>query len=111
MERRPPWPAAVAQGVSAWGPPAPQPESPAPPATNPVAVAAAPQAPPFPYTLIGRFDDGEPRALLSGPLRSFGVKPAEVLDGAWRIEAVDAQGITVIWLPAGLKKTIPFASS
>jgi len=111
MERRAPWPAAAAQGVSAWGTPAPPPAPAAPPPTNSVAVAAPPQAPPFPYTLIGRIDDGEPRALLSGPLRSFGVKQAEVLDGTWRIDAVEAQGITVTWLPAGLKKIIPFASS
>ncbi len=110
-QRRESWPAAAALGVAAWSPPAPPPAPPAPPAPKPVVAAVQPQAPPFPYTLIGRLDDGEPRALLSGPLRSFGAKAADVIDGAWRVDTVDAQGMTVTWLPAGLKRAIPFASS
>jgi hypothetical protein len=55
-------------------------------------------------------DDGEPHALLSGPLRSFGVKAAEVVDGQWRIDAVEPQGVTLTWLPGGVKKNLAFGS-
>lgn len=107
--RRTVWQAGIAQGVAAWNPP-PPPPPPLPTAPPPAAAAAPapPQAPPFPYTLIGRLDDGEPRALLSGPLRSFGVKAAEVIDGQWRVDAVQPQGVTLTWLPGGVKKTIAF---
>ena len=101
------WQAGSAQGVAAWNPPPP----PLPPAAPPPARAAAPappQAPPFPYTLIGRLDDGEPRALLSGPLRSFGVKATEMIDGQWRVDAVQPQGVTLTWLPGGVTKTLAF---
>jgi hypothetical protein len=66
--------------------------------------------PPFPYTLIGRLDDGQAHALLSGPLRSFGVKVADVIDGQWRVDDVQARGITITWLPGGVKTTLVFAS-
>ena len=108
-ERRTAWQAGIAQGVAAWNmpPPPPPPPRPAPPPAT-AAAPALPQAPPFPYTLIGRLDDGEPRALLSGPLRSFGVKAAEVIDGQWRVDAVQPQGVTLTWLPGGVKKTLAF---
>ena len=108
------WQAAPAQAVAAWGaPPAP----PAPPAASrpqaaPVPTAATPaEAPAFPYTLIGRLDDGEARALLSGPTRSFGVKAADVIDGQWRVDAVAPRGLTLTWLPGGVKKTLALAPS
>ena len=110
-DHRPVWQAGIAQGVAAWNPPPPQPPPRAPPPAAAAAAAAAPappQAPPFPYTLIGRLDDGEPRALLSGPLRSFGVKATEVIDGQWRVDAVQPQGVTLTWLPGGMKKTLAF---
>ena len=106
-EHRATWQAGSAQGMAAWNPPPPPPPPPAPPAA-PAAAPAPPQAPPFPYTLIGRLDDGEPCALLSGPLRSFGVKATEVIDGQWRVDAVQPQGVTLTWLPGGVKKTLAF---
>ena len=101
------WQAGIAQGLAAWNPHPPAPPPPAPPPA-PAAAPAPPQAPPFPYTLIGRLDDGEPCALLSGPLRSFGVKATEVIDGQWRVDAVQPQGVTLTWLPGGVKKTLAF---
>lgn len=108
-DRRQPWRAALAPGVAAWsGPPAPPP----PPAPARVVATTAPaQAPAFPYTLIGRLDDGEPLALLSGPLRSFGVKAADVIDGEWRVDSVQARGLTLTWLPGGVKKTLALGPS
>jgi len=64
--RRSGWPLLPAPARSAWGPP------PAPPAP-PVTVAAAPQpsAPPFPYQLVGRWE--EPAA--TGPVARPGTVP------------------------------------
>lgn len=68
-------------------------------------------APAFPYTLIGRLDDGEARALLAGPTRSFGVTASDVIDGHWRVDAVPPRGLVLTWLPGGIKKTLALAPS
>ena len=119
---RSPWRAALPQGVAAWsGPPTPAPQptrpvallAPASAYASAPATATATTAPvlAFPYKLIGRLDDGVPQALLSGTSRSFGVKAADVIDGQWRVDAVDAQSVTVTWLRTGARKTLSFASS
>lgn len=108
---RSPWRPAPARGLAAWnGPPPPPPPPPARQAAR-TAARPQPQAPAFPYTLIGRLDDGEPQALLSGPMRSFGVKVNEVIDGQWRLDAVGPEGVTLTWLPGSEKKNLIFAAS
>ncbi len=106
-ESRVPWRAALPQGLAAWGPPPPPPPSPA----RAPAAPAAPQPPPFPYTLIGRIDDGQQRALLSNNARSFGAKASDVIDGVWRVDAVDPAGVTLTWLPGDIKRTLGFPAS
>jgi len=103
------WIAVSASGIAAWGPPAAPPTPPS--SRNAPAAQAAPDPPPFPYTLIGRLDDGEPQALLSGPNRSFGVKAADVIDGQWRVDEVQPRALTLTWLPGGIKRTLAFAPS
>lgn len=101
--------------ASAWGPPPPPP---APVAGKAKATQAAdeapagpPPAPPFPYTLIGRVEDGPvTQALLSSARRTLGVKPKDVVDGQWRVDAVDAAGLTLTWLPSGQTLTLTLAS-
>jgi hypothetical protein len=100
----------------AWVPPPPPP--PAPPPRAPVVVATAgaasapPQAPAFPYQLIGRVEEaGVAHALLAAPGRTLGVRASDVLDGQWRIDAVDAQGLALTWLPGGQRLQVPFRSS
>lgn len=106
---RPAWPALDAKSAAAWsGPPVVASTA---AASAPVVARTAAQAPPFPYALIGRLDDGEPRALLSGPRRSLGAKATDLIDGDWRVDAVTPQGVTLTWLPGGIKKTITFGSS
>ena len=106
------WPAAPARAVAAWAPVTPPPAA---VAQRPAAAASAAdkpvEAPPFPYTLIGRLDDGEARALLAGPTRSFGVKASDVIDGQWRVDAVPPRGLALTWLPGGIKKTLALAPS
>lgn len=106
-----------AQQALAWSaPPAPAapppPVAAAPPAQVAVAVAAAPQAPPFPYVLIGRIEEGRAvHALLSGPAQTLGVQVEDVIDGQWRVDAIDARGLSITWLPGGLRQTVLFRSS
>jgi hypothetical protein len=112
---RAPWPAVGALGAAAWrGPDVPKVQAPEPP--KPVVAkdnteVATPEAPNFPYTLIGRIDDGTPQAMLSGPSRSFGARVNEVIDGQWRVDAVGPQSMSLTWLPGSIKKTVTFASS
>lgn len=110
---RPPWPRVA--GVQAWGPAAVPAAAQAP---VPLAAEAAPApagpppAPPFPYTLIGRVEDGPlMQALLSSPRRTLGVKAKDVIDGQWRVDAVDARGVTLTWLPGGQALTLAMRPS
>lgn len=111
---RDPWPAAGTAAAESWGrpPPLPPPRVAAAPAPKaPPPEPEAPRAPPFPYTLIGQLDDGRPQALLTGPLRSLAVGNGEVVDGQWRIDAIEAQSITLTWLPGGQRQTLGFKPS
>ena len=106
------WPAAPAHAVAAWAPVAAAPAALAPRPSAITSAADKPvEAPAFPYTLIGRLDDGEARALLAGPTRSFGVKASDVIDGQWRVDAVPPRGHALTWLPGGIKKTLALAPS
>ncbi len=106
-EARPAWRDAQPQGLAGWGPPPPA----APPPAPSPAAPAPPQPPEFPYTLIGRLDDGQPQALLAGRTRSFGAKAGDVIDGDWRVETVDPDGVTLTWLPGAITRTLNFPSS
>jgi hypothetical protein len=109
-DARPAWPEPPATALAAWGPPPPPPPPPSPPPPPPAPPRPV-QAPPFPYTVIGRVDDGTPRVMFSGPQRSFGAKARDVIDGSWRIDAIEARGITLTWLPADIHRTLAFPSS
>ncbi|MDE2081232.1 MAG: hypothetical protein KGI90_07760 [Burkholderiales bacterium] len=97
--------------AAAWGaPPPPVPPPPAPSQTPPPPAAAP--LPPFPYALIGRFWDASGvRVLLNGPRRTLDVRPDDVIDGQWRVDAIGDAGITLTWLPGGQQKTVSFPNS
>lgn len=105
------WPADPSR-LAAWMPP-PAPAAAAATAPRPAAAAsAAPQAPPFPYTLIGRIQDGEAvHALFASPQRTLGVRVQDLIDGQWRVEEVGAAGVTLTWLPGGVRQTLSFRAS
>ena len=106
--QRPPWPEAPAAQLAAWSAPPPLPPPPAPPP----AAAQAPVAPPFPYQLIGRLEQGGVSlALLAGASRSISAKPGDVIDGQWRVERVEATGLALTWLPGKQPQTINFRPS
>lgn len=107
------WPEADAQARRAWG------ETVAPPqaatvAPAPAGVAEAEPdvaAPPFPYQLVGRMTDSRPRVVLNSPQRSLVLGVGEVVDGQWRIEAIEAGGLRLKRLPEGPSQFIAFPSS
>jgi hypothetical protein len=92
---------------AAWSPPPPPPAPPfvAPPPPPP----AAPQAPPFPYQLIGRLVEGDQaQILLAGPSSTLAVRVGDVVDGQWRVDQINERGLNLTWLPAKLNQTIGF---
>lgn len=84
---------------------------PAAAASGSAGPAVAP-APPFPYALIGRIEDGGAvHALLGGAQRTLGVRAADVIDGQWRVDEIGAAGLTLTWLPGGQRQTLAFRPS
>lgn len=108
------WPTLDTQARAAWGEATPIAAAPAPP---PAVAAPAneppppPSAPPFPYQLVGRLTDGASRAVLNNAQRSAVVGVGEVVDGQWRVEAVEPAGLRLTYLPLGLPQFVPFAPS
>lgn len=69
------------------------------------------QAPPFPYQLIGRLQQGEQtQALLTGPLRSLALRTGDVVDGQWRVDKVEASALHITWLPGQLSQQIGYGN-
>lgn len=104
---REPWPAPDEAALAAWQPPAP----PAPPPSAAAVVPAtlAPQAPPFPYQLIGRLVEASgPQALLGAEQRSLAVKVGDTIDGQWRVQAIGDESLELLWLPSQLPQTLRF---
>lgn len=81
---------------TAWA--AQQPPPPPSPRLDP-AASAPPMAPPFPHAWIGRYVDTVPRAVISGPSRTWVVQAGDVIDGLWRIDAVTERQLRMSYLP------------
>jgi hypothetical protein len=107
------WPALDHQARAAWGDAAPAAAAPAPPTAAQPAdeTPPPPTAPPFPYQLVGRLTDGDSRAILNNAQRSAVVGVGEVVDGQWRVEAIDASGLRLTYLPLGQSQLVPFAAA
>lgn len=72
-----------------------------------VAAAAAVPAPKFPFSYIGRWEEGgTQQVLLLGPSRVWAVAPGGVLDGQWRLDRIDAASLVVTYLPQGASMTV-----
>lgn len=108
--RRPP-PTSI--DATAWGAPAVPAEVPPTVAQRRSAAPAAAErvAPTFAYTLIGKLDDGQQRALLTGPRRSLAVKVGDIVDEEWRVDAVRPDGVMLTWLPGNSQQQIGFKAS
>ncbi len=108
------WPAPDPQAAAGWGDPAPAAAAPAPPPAEAAAddpPPAPPAAPPFPYQFVGRMTDSRPRAILNNAQRSAVVGVGEVVDADWRVDAIEAGGLRLTYLPLGLAQFIPFAAA
>ena len=86
-----------------------------PPPPQPVAAApsapAVAVAPPVPYRFAGRVRKGaEEEFLLSKGDLIFPVKEGETLDGTYRVVAVRAEGIELLYLPLGTTERIIVSS-
>ncbi|MFD2366050.1 hypothetical protein [Pseudoduganella sp. GCM10020061] len=81
-------------GARSWNPPPPEPPSPPPP--------APPMAPAIPFTFIGKsLGEGRWEIYLAQGERIHAVRAGDVIDGAWRIDAVAPPMMTVTYLPLG----------
>jgi hypothetical protein len=79
-------------------------------------VAAAPA---FPYQWIGRWDptadDGdskppEPSAVIAGPSSTWVVRPGDLIEGQWRVEAITPTALQLTYLPLATRQTLSMAS-
>jgi len=108
-------------GAAAWSskvPPPPPPPKPVPPPPPP-----PPVAPPFPYQWVGRWQepvgapvaasapsakpaDARNLAVITGPNQTWVVKPGDVIEGQWRIDAITDTSVQVTYLPLSQTQTI-----
>ena len=85
------------------------------PALASVADAAAvpPAAPAFPYEWVGRWDEpsadgGAPsqRIVIAGPRSTWVLKPGDVIERQWRIDAIGPGTVQLTYLPLSQPQTI-----
>jgi hypothetical protein len=75
-------------------------------------VASAPVAPPMPYMFAGKLvNEGQLSVFLSKGDVVFPVVKGETIDGAYRVESIEENQITLTYLPLGKKESIPIVSS
>ncbi|RZL11474.1 MAG: hypothetical protein EOP40_02460 [Rubrivivax sp.] len=77
-----------------------------PPAPAEPTEPAEPVAPPFPYAWVGRYLDPRPRAIIAGPTGAWVKASGDVLEGQWRIDAIDERHMTLTYLPLGQSQTV-----
>ena len=108
------WPKAGAVELAAWGqlpPQAPPPPSKPMLSTGPPPPPAAPQALPFPYQLIGRFQQGDQvQALVTSPVRTLALRAGEVVEGQWRVDRIDDSALHLTWLPGQSAQRIGYSN-
>jgi hypothetical protein len=86
------------------------PPPPKPPA--PVIAAPTPPAPPtppaMPYRVAGLVvHDGRAEVVLSKGDRVITVRPGETLEGGYRVGNIDADGVTLVYMPLGIAQHLP----
>lgn len=90
-----------------WNPP---PDAVPPPAAGPAAAPpppSPPQVPDFPFAYLGRLAEGsEITVYLAMPERNLLVRRGDVIDTAWRLEAIHPNRLVFRYLPLGRKKTL-----
>jgi hypothetical protein len=107
----PPQPAHGLFESRSWKPPAPPP--PAPRAADPPPPPPPPPppaAPPLPFTFLGIFESagGKPVFYLVEGDRVHAVSAGETLNELYSIEALDADGMVLLYLPLKIRQTLAF---
>jgi hypothetical protein len=68
---------------------------------------AAPVAPQFPYSVAGSVADSSgPMIVFNRQNQDFALRVGEVLEQTYRIEAIDSNSVTVLYLPLGLTQVV-----
>jgi hypothetical protein len=71
------------------------------------AAPSALAAPPLPFSYMGKMlEDGKLTVFLTGGQRNYVVKVGDVIDGTYRVDAIDALVMTLTYLPLNIKQTI-----
>jgi hypothetical protein len=94
---------------------------PAPKAVKrPIALPAAelpapppppPQAPPLPFSYLGKLAEGDATTVfLTMGERNLVVKPGDVIDNNYRLEEVNDTAVVLTYLPLTVKQTIPIGT-
>ncbi|HEX9585608.1 MAG TPA: cohesin domain-containing protein [Gammaproteobacteria bacterium] len=87
-------------GAHSWQPPAPK----------VAASPASPVAPPMPYRFAGRVvHGGKSQIFLSKGDTAIPVSEGQTLDGSYRVESIEANRITLRYLPLNSKEFVPIA--
>ena len=80
-----------------------------------VVVAAAPpprpEAPPLPFTYLGKLvEDGRTTLFLAREDRNYVVRTGDTIDGTYRIEEIRDAAAVLVYLPLKSKQTLAFAA-
>lgn len=77
-------------------PPPPKPTPPPPPAP-----------PPLPFKYFGKLEEaGQLTVFVTKQDRNYALKAGDSIDGAYRVERVDAKGVTFTYLPLNMQQTL-----
>jgi len=75
-------------------------------------AAPAPTAPPMPYRLAGQVvHDGAARVVLVRDDRVMTVREGETLDDNYRVESIKPDGVTLVYVPLGVREQLPAVGS
>jgi Cohesin domain len=87
--------------------------APSPPVARAAPVAAPAAAPPpMPYRIAGQVvHDGTARVVLARDDRVLTVREGEMLDDNYRVESIKADGVTLVYLPLGVREQLPVSSA
>jgi hypothetical protein len=92
-------------GFRSWAP-----SRPATRAAQVAAPAAAP--PPMPYRIAGQVvHDGTARVVLARDDRVLTVREGEMLDDDYRVESIRADGVTLVYVPLGVREQLPVTAA
>jgi hypothetical protein len=88
-----------------------QPPSPPRAATREASVAPpAPQAPPLPYTYLGRIrSSGTTTVFLGRQNRESAARVGSIIDDTYRVEKIEEDSLVLLYLPLGTPQTLLFA--